>query len=100
MSLQAFYYYNLNSTWSIGASPMAQFNWESPSGNKTTFPIGLGITNTSFWGPLPVRVGLEAQYAVIHPDDIPGSRWGLKLCIIPVIPAPWGALAAALRDDN
>lgn len=100
MSLQAFYYYNVNAKWSIGASPMAQFNWESSSGNKVTFPIGLGITNTSFWGKLPVRVGLEVQYAVINPDDVPGSRWVLRLSIIPVIPAPWGALAKALKGGQ
>ncbi len=100
MSLQAFYYYNLNAKWSIGASPMAQFNWESSSGNKVTFPIGLGINTTSFWGPLPVRTGLEIQYAVINPSDVPGSRWVLRLSIIPVIPAPWGDLAKALKAGS
>jgi len=100
MSLQAFYYYNFNAKWSVGASPLAQFNWESSSGNKTTIPIGLGVTNTSFWGKLPVRTGLEVQYAVIHPDDLPGSRWVLRLSLIPVIPAPWGDLARALRGES
>jgi hypothetical protein len=99
-TVQAFYYYNFNAKWSVGASPMAQFNWESSSGNKVTFPIGMGINNTSFWGKLPVRTGLEIQYAAIAPDDLPGSRWIARLSIIPVIPAPWGDLAKALKGSN
>jgi hypothetical protein len=100
MTLQAFYYYTVNAKWSVGASPMAQFDWNAASGNGVTFPIGLGLNYTSFWGKLPVRTGLEVQYAVINPNDIPGSRWVLRLSIIPVIPAPWGDLAKALKGES
>lgn len=96
MSLQAFYSYTIDAKWSIGASPLAQFNWKASSGNQITFPIGLGVNYTSFWGKLPVRTTVEAHYAAIRPDDVPGSRWVLRLAFTPVIPAPWGDLAKAL----
>jgi hypothetical protein len=60
----------------------------------------MGINYTSFWGKLPVRTSLEVDYAVIHPSDVPGSRWVAKLSIIPVIPAPWGDLAKALKAGS
>ena len=100
MSMQAVYSYTINAKWSLGASPMAQFNWKATSGNKITFPIGMGINYTSFWGKLPVRTSLEVDYAVIHPSDVPGSRWVARLSIIPVIPAPWGDLAKALKAGS
>ena len=99
-TLQAFYYYTINPKWSVGASPMAQFNWEGSSDNKVTFPIGFGVNYTTPWGKIPVRTGLEAQYAAIAPSDTPGSRWIVRLSIIPVIPAPWGDLAKALRGSG
>jgi hypothetical protein len=99
-TFQAFYYYTLDSNWSFGASPLAQFNWEASSGNKVTFPIGMGVNYTTFWGKLPVRTGLEVHYAAIAPEDTPGSRWIARLSIIPVIPAPWGDLAKALKGSN
>ena len=99
-TLQAFYYYTINPKWSVGASPMAQFNWEASSDNKVTFPIGFGVNYTTPWGKIPVRTGLEAQYAAIAPSDTPGSRWIVRLSIIPVIPAPWGDLAKALKGSG
>jgi len=99
-TLQAFYYYTINPKWSVGASPMAQFNWEGSSDNKVTFPIGFGVNYTTPWGKIPVRTGLEAQYAAIAPSDTPGSRWIVRLSIIPVIPAPWGDLAKALKGSG
>jgi hypothetical protein len=99
-TLQAFYYYTIDPKWSVGASPMAQFNWKASSGNKVTFPLGFGVLYTTPWGKLPVRTGLEVQYAAIAPSDIPGSRWIVRLSFIPVIPAPWGDLAKALKGSD
>jgi len=35
---------------------------------------------------LPVRIGLEAYYSVIHPHDETGSRWDICFTFVPVIP--------------
>jgi hypothetical protein len=49
--------------------------------------VGLGINRTFQFGKVPVRIGFEAHYSAIMPDDIPGSRWDLRFFIIPAAPS-------------
>ena len=97
MNLQYFLYYAPTPNWDIGMSPNVFVNWNAPSGNEVTFPVGLGVHRTFNIGKLPVSIGIEAYYSVIHPNDLPGSRWGFRLYLMPVVPAPWGNLARELR---
>jgi hypothetical protein len=97
MNLQYFLYYAPTPNWDIGMSPNMFVNWNAPSGNQLTFPIGLGVHHTFNIGQLPVSLGIEAYYSVIHPADLPGSRWGFRIYLMPVVPAPWGNLARELR---
>jgi hypothetical protein len=39
------------------------------------------------FGKVPVRIGVEAHYSAIKPDDIVGSEWDFRLFIIPAAPA-------------
>ena len=75
---------SLPGAWSIGMGPNVTINWEASSGNKVTFPIGLGITKTIRWGKTPIKLRLEPQYSIIKPNDY-GSRWNIRLQITPVI---------------
>jgi hypothetical protein len=86
-NIQYFWYYNLNSTMSIGAGPTIVANWKQDSDNTWTVPVGIGISKTINVGKVPIRFGLEANYSVIHPDDIVGSRWSFRFSIIPAVPA-------------
>jgi hypothetical protein len=97
MNLQYFLYYAPTPNWDIGMSPNMFVNWNAPSGNELTFPVGLGVHRTFNIGKLPVSLGIEAYYSAIHPNDLPGSRWGFRLYFMPVVPAPWGNLAKDLR---
>jgi len=36
-------------------------------------------------GPLPIKIGLAAQYMVHHPDYL-GQKWNIQLSVTPVIP--------------
>jgi len=36
-------------------------------------------------GKLPVKIQLQGQFSVIHPDDY-GQRWNFQLQVTPVIP--------------
>ena len=74
--------------WSIGMGPTVTYNWKADSGNKLTFPVGLGITKTVRWGKTPVKLRLEPQYAIIRPDDL-GTTWNIRLQITPVINSPF-----------
>jgi len=86
---QYFVYYappwNEAAQWRIGISPNITYNWNA-KGDKLTVPIGLGLGRMTQVGKLPVRVFVEVDYSVIHPDDKPGGRWDLRLYFVPVIP--------------
>ncbi len=97
MNLQYFLYYAPTPEWEIGMSPNIFVNWNASSGNQVTFPVGLGVHRLFNIGQLPVSIGIEANYSVIHPEDLPGSRWDIRLTIMPLLPAPWGHLARELR---
>jgi hypothetical protein len=97
MNLQYFFYYAPNADWEIGMSPNMFVNWNATSGNQLTFPVGLGIHRNFNIGQVPVCLGIEAYYSVVHPDEAPGSRWDIRIYFMPVVPAPWGKLAKELR---
>jgi len=86
-NLQYFVYYSLNETTSIGAAPNIIANWEQNSDNRFTVPVGLGINKTFQFGKVPVRIGIEAHYSAIKPDDIVGAEWDFRLFIIPAAPS-------------
>ena len=89
-NIQYFLYYappwDPKAQWRIGMSPNISINWTA-RGDKLTVPVGLGIGRLFRLGPLPVQVTIEAEYAVIHPDDKAGSRWDVRIYFTPVIPA-------------
>jgi len=86
-NIQTFYYYQLTPTVSIGAAPNIIGNWEQDSRNRWTVPIGTGINTTLNIGKLPVRIGAEVHYSVLHPDDLVSSRWNFRLFFIPAVPS-------------
>lgn len=97
MNLQYFFYYAPTPDWEIGMSPNAFVNWEAASGNQVTFPVGLGVHHLLNIGKLPVSLGVEASYSVVHPGDLPGSRWDIRFTLMPLLPAPWSHLARELK---
>ncbi len=74
--------------WSIGMGPTVSYDWEAESGEKLTFPIGLGITKTVRWGNTPVKLRLEPQYSIIKPDNL-ATTWNIRLQITPVVKSPF-----------
>ncbi len=97
LNLQYFLYYAPTPDWEIGMSPNAFVNWNASSGNKVTFPVGLGVHHLFNIGKLPVSIGIEASYSVVHPSDLPGSRWDIRFTLMPLLPAPWSHLAKELK---
>jgi hypothetical protein len=86
-NLQYFLYYSLDKVTSIGAGPNIIANWEQESDDRWTVPVGLGINRTFQFGKVPVRIGVEAHYSVIQPDNIPSNEWDVRFYIIPSAPA-------------
>jgi hypothetical protein len=97
MNLQYFLYYAPTPDWEIGVAPNMYVNWNAPAGNQVTFPVGLGVNHIFTIAQVPVSVGVEVTYPVIHPDDWPRTGWGFRINLILFAPAPWSDLAKKLR---
>ena len=97
LNMQYFAFYSPNPTTSIGMMPNITVNWDADSGEKLTLPVGLGINKTMFLGKLPIRIGAEYHYNVVHPDDNAHGEWTSRFFIVPVMPAPGSDLAKSLK---
>jgi hypothetical protein len=85
-NIQYFIWRMLPGQWLIGMSPNITMNWKAEKDdNRFTVPVGLGVGKLVKLGKLPVKIQLQGQYSVIHPDDY-GQRWNFQLQVIPVIP--------------
>ena len=80
--------YSLPDAWSVGMGPTITYDWEADSDNALTFPVGLGLTKTTRWGKMPVKLRAEVHYSVIKPDDY-GTEWNIRFQITPVINNPF-----------
>jgi len=71
--------------WSIGYSGNILADWNAPSEDVWTVPIGLAISKVVKFGRLPVKLQLAVQYMPVHPR-ISGQEWNVQVSIIPVLP--------------
>ncbi len=73
---------------SIGMGPTISYDWEADSDNALTFPVGLGITKTTRWSRMPVKLRAELHYSIVKPDDY-GTEWNFRIQVTPVINNPF-----------
>jgi hypothetical protein len=86
MSLIYAFVRTLPNGWTVGTNPNMFVDWDAPSGNKVTFPVGLQVGKLRKLGPMPVKFDLQVQYCAVHPQ-VYGSKWNLQLQITPILPA-------------
>jgi hypothetical protein len=86
MSLLYFGFYNLPDAWQIGFNPTITYDDKATSGNKWNVPIGLVVAKTTKVAGKPVKFQFGMEYSVVSQDDF-GTRFQIKLNIIPVIPS-------------
>jgi hypothetical protein len=67
LSVQPFFELNLPDGWAFGSSPSITANWDAPSGEKWTVPLGLGISKVTLVGPLPMLLGIDYYNNVKRP---------------------------------
>ena len=84
--------WSFDNGWSLGTNPNFSVNWEAPSGQRVTFPVGLQVGKLLHAGPMPVKVDLQALYYAVRPTHfygtaIPSPKWGFQLQLTPVIPS-------------
>ena len=74
--LQPFVNYNLRDGWYLVTAPILTANWEAPSGERWTIPIGGGAGKVMRFGKQPVNVNLQYYNNVEHPTL--GADWQLR----------------------
>ena len=86
-NVQYFYWKNFPGGWQVGGSPIIEVDWGQGSGDRWSVPIGLGVQKTHFFDgvPIPIRVGVEAQWYPVLPDTL-GREWRIQLTLAPIIP--------------
>ena len=84
MLIQPFINYNLGRGLAIGASPIITANWEAPSGQKWTVPLGAQISQIIPIAKVPVNFLLGAYYNVEKPDN--GPDWSIRFQIALLFP--------------
>jgi len=84
---QYFIWYTPAPTWQVGMAPNIIVDWMQPKAeDRWTVPVGLGVSKMFLLGKLPVKIGVEADYSVVRPRNIPGNEWTFKLTVTPVLP--------------
>jgi len=67
--LQPFINYNLKRGWAISTSPAITANWNAPSGQEWTVPVGLGVSRITMIGKQPMNIMMQYYHNVTRPDN-------------------------------
>ncbi len=64
-------------------------DWTKDPENRWTVPVGIGASYLFQFGKLPVSIGINYQWIVKHPADLPHQDSIIRLTFTPVIPSPF-----------
>ena len=82
--LQYFINYNLRKGWYLAWAPIVTANWEAPSGNQWTVPVGGGVGRIMKLGFQPVNISAQFYRNAVYPAGT--SPWGMKLSVALLFP--------------
>ena len=89
MLIQPFINYNLKHGWALSFAPIITANWDAPSGQQWTVPLGLGVSKTTRFQRRPIQLGLQYYRNVEHPDAAAASQLRFVLSLLfPTAPPP------------
>ena len=69
--IEPFINYNLEGGWYLIIDSIITANWDAPSGQKWTVPLGGGAGKLFTIGKQPINARVEAYYMVERPDNAP-----------------------------
>jgi len=79
--LQAFLTFLPGGGWSVGSTPIMNYDWEA---EEWTIPLNLTISKTTKIGTMPLKLALEVNYYVEQPDVF-GPQWMIGFNVTPVV---------------
>ena len=80
--VQPFINYNFGVGWALSTAPLITANWDAPSGEEWTVPLGVGITKTTVFNRRPMNIGLQYYHNVVHPDSGPSDQVRIVLALL------------------
>ena len=78
MTLQPFVNYNLDDGWFVASVPIITANWEAPSDQVWTVPLGLGVGRAMKLGKIPMTAQVHGYYNVETPA-VYGEEWQMRI---------------------
>lgn len=84
MTFQPFVSLSLPKSWTVSVAPILTSNWEAPSGEQWTVPLGGGVSKVVPFGKLPVNLSFQAYYNVERPTF--GPEWSTRFVVAFVFP--------------
>ncbi len=85
---QYFYAFNLGNGLQINGSPTFAYDHEASGGNKWTFPLAIGVSQTLILGGRPWKFGIQYWHYIETPD-LYGPDYQVRLTVSPVVKLPW-----------
>jgi hypothetical protein len=79
LTFQYFVNYNLSKGWYLTSTPIMTADWEKPSDQRWTVPLGGGVGKLTRFGKQPVDFKLQAFSIVEQPDG--GPEWSLQFAV-------------------
>lgn len=81
---QYLFNYNLKDGWFLYSNSTITADWDAPSSDRWTVPVGGGAGKISKLGKQSISTSFQAFANVVRPDDAP--RWGLNLQVTLLFP--------------
>jgi len=85
---QYFYAFNLGNGLQINGSPTFAYDHEASGGNKWTFPLAIGVSQTLILGGRPWKFGIQYWHYIETPD-LYGPDYQVRVTVSPVVKLPW-----------
>ena len=79
---QVFITKNLEKGWYINTAPIITANWEAPSGNQWTVPLGAGFGKLFRWGKLPINAQAGYYFNVAKPEGGADSQLRFQFTLL------------------
>jgi hypothetical protein len=87
--IQPFANYNFGKGWALSSSLSMTANWNAPSGDEWTVPLGMGISKTTQFNGRPITVGAQYYHNVERPAGSAADQLRINLTLLyPPRPKP------------
>jgi hypothetical protein len=80
--LQPFVNYNFGKGWAISSAPVITANWDAPSGQEWTVPVGIGIARTVVFNRRPISLAVQYYHNVERPDGAGANQIRFQVSLL------------------